>query len=241
MAGVQGCRAARRQPATCCQPSPGPPPLPPGLWVILGASVAAGLLWLLGLRAWKRHQMRKQQRAAAAAATKLGEDSEHGLCGSGSSGDYGNGSGAALAQLGSTKIRHGYKAGVAFKQTVSMYGAQIGTNRRDADAAAAPRNRSRDTSWVERDGSGALPPAEQQTVGQLLAHGERPRRGGWAHGRVRFTAPPPATRSPPPRLPLAAPAVRDLCDRLEASAETSYMEGGQRVVDERIEEVPQLD
>ena len=64
----------------------------------------------------------------------------------------------AAPQAGGPKPRqHNYKAGVAFRQTVSIYGAQIGTHRREAEAAAAAQE-PRLTSLPSRKLSELPPP-----------------------------------------------------------------------------------
>lgn len=54
---------------------------------------------------------------------------------------------------------HQYKAGVAFRQTVSIYGAQIGTHRREAEAAAAA---AQESGW-----EGGLGGASSRSLGSL--------------------------------------------------------------------------
>ena len=79
------------------------------------------------------------------------------------------------------KKQHKYKAGVAFRQTVSIYGAQIGTHRREAEAAAA----AQEGGWEGGLGGassrslGSLPPLQ---VGGAFGDGTRGKAGfrlGW--------------------------------------------------------------
>ena len=89
----------------------------------MGAGLAAALLWLAGLRLWKARKLRRRRAAAAAAAAaaaKLGP--EHAEAGGA---QLANGGGAPRGG-GEPRRRGGkeYKAGVAFRQTVSIFGAQ---------------------------------------------------------------------------------------------------------------------
>ena len=95
---------------------------------------------------------------------------------------------------------------------------QIAAARRDLEAAAL-EEAGRAGSGLTLDGSGSAPAAGHEAPGSPMA-------------RVL-----PEDQSVAQLLA----HVRQLCDRMEAHAETSYMEGGQRIVDERIEEVPELD
>lgn len=102
-----------------------PPHRPPGLWVILGAGLAAALLWLAGLRFLATRKLRKRHAAAAAAAAaaaKLGPDAEAGGVGLPLANGGPRGSEDHLRRRGGKE----YKAGVAFRQTVSIFGAQVG-------------------------------------------------------------------------------------------------------------------
>lgn len=81
---------------------------------MLAAGVGLALIWLLGLRLW----VSRQHRAAVAAAStapdrKLGEKA-------------GSATRRHALQQQSSR-RHSFKAGVAFRQTVSIYGAQVRT------------------------------------------------------------------------------------------------------------------
>lgn len=94
-----------------------------GLWIILAAGLGAALLWLAGLRLWKAHKLRRRRAEAAAAeaaaeaeARKLGPDAEAAV-------EEANGN-AGRPRGDARRRSHAYKAGVAFKQTVSIFGAQ---------------------------------------------------------------------------------------------------------------------
>ena len=74
------------------------------------------------------------------------------------------------------KKHHKYKAGVAFRQTVSIYGAQIGTHRKEAEAAAV----AQEGGWEGGLGGsssrslGSLPPLQ---VGPASGDGTRAKAG----------------------------------------------------------------
>ena len=106
------------------------PPLA-GLWIILAAGVGAGLLWLLGLRLLVARR-RRREAAAAQLAAGAGKGALPLYPGAPTNGDMGNGS-SGYAPVQQPQPQHQHQPahhsqpayGVAFKQTVSIYGAQV--------------------------------------------------------------------------------------------------------------------
>ena len=110
---------------------------------------------------------------------------------------------------------------------------QIGINRREADAGKAAAQ----ADWQAPPGLG----------------------GGWANAAAGAPAPSSGTGVADPQLAQLLSGVRELCSRLEVQeqqlqqarkevlqaqqahpAVASYMDGQQRIVDERVKEVPEL-
>lgn len=160
-------------PAPCC---------PAGLWVILGAGAAAGLLWLALLWAWRAHRRRRRCLASAKQADGAG------MPGGGENGV------ALPPRPRQSDSRRPYKPGVAFKQTVSMYGAQVrntGGRQRLARHCAWIWRRERHTvcpcllparcpaDWRPPTGGG----------GGLGAAQQRPQPAGWRQRRRQLRAP----------------------------------------------------
>lgn len=180
-----------------------------GLWIILACGLALALLWLCGLLWWRAR--RRHAAALPHAAAPHGKQPP----------SHAEGSGSARSDLLHKGAGHSFQA-VAFKQTVSIFGAQIGEHRREAEATAAA------AAALAAGGNGS---AKFDTLG--LADSE----DGMALAPANSPAQPAGSAAE-----LLA-HVRALCDMVEAQGlareEAGYMDGWSRVVDDRIEETPE--